>query len=106
MYTQLSIEDYQEQFANNADADYVLIDVREEEEFEAGHLPGAILLPLGEIQFRMDEVDEEKPVVLVCRTGVRSDMAAQLLFANGYDNIYNLMEGTMGWVNRGLPIER
>lgn len=105
MIEQLNIEDYQTQFVNNTDADYVLIDVREQHEFVAGHLPGAIHLPLSELNFRMDEVDGDKQIVLVCRTGVRSEMAAQALSANGYDNLYNLLEGTMGWVNRGLSIE-
>src|SRR5688572_29894412 len=105
MYEQLTIENFQEAFVNNGDAEFVLIDVREEDEFAAGHLPGAVNLPLSEFQFRTDEVDEDKPVVLVCRTDNRSEMAAQILTANGYDNVYHLLEGTMGWMRRGLPIE-
>jgi rhodanese-related sulfurtransferase len=105
MYEELTIEDYQEQFANNADADYVLIDVRREDEFEVGHLPGAILLPLDELQWRMDEIDEDKHIVFVCRTGNRSDTAAQILAANGYENVYNLLEGVVGWMRRGYTLE-
>ncbi|MDQ7024144.1 MAG: rhodanese-like domain-containing protein [Anaerolineae bacterium] len=105
MYEQLNIEDYQAHFVNNQDADYVLIDVREQKEFVAGHLPNAIHLPLSELNLRMDEVDKTKHIVLVCHTGVRSEMAAQALSANGYNNLYNLLEGTKGWINRGLSIE-
>ena len=105
MYDQLTIENFQQEFVNNADADYILIDVREIDEFESGHLPGAVNLPLSEFQFRMDEVDEDRTVILVCRTDNRSELAAQMLSANGYDNVYNLLEGTMGWMRRGLPIE-
>ena len=105
MYEQISIDEFQEQFANKGDTDFVLLDVREEDEFVAGHIPGAVNLPLSELQFRMDEVDEEKAVVLVCRTSNRSEMAAQILSANGYDNLYHLVEGTAHWMQRGLPIE-
>jgi rhodanese-related sulfurtransferase len=105
MYERITIDNYQEEFVNNADADFVLIDVREEDEFAAGHLPGAVNLPLSELQFRMDEVDEDKAVVLVCRTNNRSEMAAQILTANGYDNLYQLVEGTASWMRRGLPLE-
>jgi rhodanese-related sulfurtransferase len=105
MYEQLSIENFQEQFVNNADADFVLIDVREVDEFTAGHLPGALNLPLSELQFRMDEIADDKAVVLVCRSGSRSEMAAQTLSANGYGQLYNLLEGTLGWVKRGFPVD-
>jgi rhodanese-related sulfurtransferase len=105
MYEQLNIEDYQAQFVNNQEADYDLIDVREQKEFVAGHLPSAIHLPLSELNLRMDEVDKDKQIVLVCHTGVRSEMAAKALSANGYDKLYNLLEGTKGWVTRGLSIE-
>ena len=105
MYEQITIEEFQNNFVNNADADFVLIDVREEDEYAAGHLPGAINIPLSEFQFRTDEVAEDKAIVLVCRTNNRSEMAAQILTANGYDNLYQLVEGTVVWMRRGLPLE-
>ena len=105
MYEQITIEEFQNDFVNNVDADFVLVDVREEDEFAAGHLPGAVNIPLSEFQFRTDEVDEDKAIVLVCRTSNRSEMATQMLAANGYDNLYHLLEGTLGWMKRGLPLE-
>jgi rhodanese-related sulfurtransferase len=105
MYEQITIEEFQNNFVNNADADFVLVDVREEDEFAAGHLPGAVNIPLSEFQFRTDEVDEDRAIVLVCRTSNRSEMATQILASNGYDNLYHLLEGTVGWMRRGLPLE-
>jgi rhodanese-related sulfurtransferase len=105
MYEQITIEEFQNDFVNNADADFVLVDVREEDEFAAGHLPGAVNIPLSEFQFRTDEVDEDRAIVLVCRTSNRSEMATQILASNGYDNLYHLLEGTVGWMRRGLPLE-
>ena len=105
MYEDLTIEDYQEQFASNGSADYLLLDVREVDEFAEARIPGAVNLPLSELQLRLDEVDDTRPIVLVCRTGVRSAMAAQFMIANGYDELYNLRDGTKGWAERGLPLE-
>lgn len=105
MYQDLTIEAYQEQFINNGTGDYILLDVREVDEFVQARIPGAVNLPLSELQMRIDEVDDSLPIVLVCRTGVRSVMAAQFMAANGFPDLYNLLDGTMGWAERGLPLE-
>lgn len=105
MYDDLTIEEYQKQFADNGDSEYLLLDVREVDEFVDVRLPGAVNLPLSELQMRMDEIDDSKPIVLVCRTGNRSAMAAQFMAANGYSELYNLVDGTKGWMERGLPVE-
>lgn len=101
----LTIEEYREQF-DNSDTDYLLLDVREVDEFVQARLPKTINIPMSEFQFRIDEVPEDKPIILVCRTGVRSMSVAQFLHASGYENLYNLEEGTLGWVQRGLPYEK
>jgi rhodanese-related sulfurtransferase len=99
MTQDINIESYLEQF--KADDDFQLIDVREVDEYEEIHMPNAINIPLSEFQFRMDEIAENKPVILVCRTGNRSAMAGDMLSANGYDEVYNLLEGIVGWMRRG-----
>ena len=78
MYTDISSEDYREQFASGARQ---FIDVREEDEHAEVHIPGTINIPLSEFPARFDEIDEEAPVVLVCNTGVRSSQAALFLAA-------------------------
>lgn len=105
MHQDLDIQAFQEQFANNPTADYVLVDVREVEEFEQGHILGAINIPLNSVPERMAEITTEKPVVIVCARGSRSEMAAEYLTGHGYRDLYNLVGGTLGWMMRGLPME-
>ena len=69
-----------------------------------GRIPGAKHLPLGELAGRVDEIDQEQPVVLYCRGGNRSTMATEALAAEGYDAV-KLSEGIVGWVDAGLALE-
>lgn len=107
MYTDISSEDYRDQFASGEGGECQFIDVREEEEHAEVHIPGAINIPLSEFPARMDEISEDAPVVLVCNTGVRSSQAALFLSGMGYDPdlIYNLEDGTKGWMKKGYAIE-
>lgn len=102
MLQDISIEEYNEQFKEGGD--FQLIDVREEHEFEEVRIPYAINIPLSEFQFRMDEIAEDKPAIIVCRTGNRSMMAGDMLIANGYGEVYNLLEGIVGWMRRGHDV--
>ncbi|WP_076557066.1 sulfurtransferase TusA family protein [Salimicrobium flavidum] len=77
--------------------DAVVVDVRESAEYAFGHIPGAVSVPLGELDERMNEIDASKEVYVVCRTGNRSDMAAQKLAENGYDKVYNVIPGMSDW---------
>ena len=105
MYSDISSEDYKEQFVSGDSGDYQFIDVREEEEHAEGHIPGVVNIPLSEFMARVDEISEDMPVVLVCNTGVRSAQAAMYLASMGYDQLYNLEEGTKGWMKKGYPVE-
>ncbi len=105
MYTDISSEDYREQFASGAGGDYQFIDVREDEEHAEVHIPGTINIPLSEFPARLDEISEDTPVILVCNTGVRSSQAALFLAGMGYDQLYNLEDGTKGWMKKGYAIE-
>ena len=80
-----------------------LLDVREPEEFAAGHAPGARSVPLGQLGQRLDELTGSHTVVCVCRSGSRSATAAEALVAAGYDAI-NLVGGMLAWAAEGLPI--
>lgn len=103
-YKEIDIDAYNEQFANNND--YQLIDVREVDEYEEGRLPGAVNIPLSEFQVRYDEISEDQTVVLVCARGGRSAKASDFLIANGYEDVYNLDGGTLGWMSQGNPVEK
>jgi len=81
-----------------------LVDVRAEHEWDAGRIAGASHLPLAELSERVGELDKERPVVLYCRGGNRSTMAAEALAAEGFDAV-KLSEGIVGWAGAGLPLE-
>ena len=80
-----------------------LIDVRADHEWQAGHLPGATHVPLDELPERTGEIDKERPVLLYCRGGNRSTMAAAALADAGYDAA-KLSEGIVGWDEADLPL--
>jgi rhodanese-related sulfurtransferase len=80
-----------------------LLDVREPDEWTAGHAPGATHVPLGELSARVDEVPKDRPIVAVCRVGGRSGKAAQALAASGYD-VVNLDGGMQAWDAAGQPV--
>jgi rhodanese-related sulfurtransferase len=81
-----------------------LIDVRADHEWETGHLPGAVHIPLAELAGRVAEVDKDRPVILYCRGGNRSSMATTALAEAGYDAA-KLTDGAVGWEEEGLPFE-
>jgi rhodanese-related sulfurtransferase len=81
-----------------------LLDVRADHEWEAGRIAGATHLPLAELAERTGEIDRERPVILYCRGGNRSTMAAAALAEAGYDAM-KLEEGIVGWDEEGLPLE-
>ncbi|MEX0973693.1 MAG: rhodanese-like domain-containing protein [Solirubrobacterales bacterium] len=86
------------------DAGAQLVDVRAPHEWEAGRIAGATHLPLAELAGRTGEIDRERPVVLYCRGGNRSAMAAEALAAADFDAV-KLDGGIVGWSGAGLPLE-
>ncbi len=107
MVQEIDITQYRQTFSEDESADVQLIDVREVEEFAEGHIPGAVNIPLSQFQSRFSEIENKGAIVLVCAAGGRSAMAADYMAAHGYDSdrLYNLVDGTMGWMMRGLPLE-
>ena len=84
----------------------LVLDVREAWEFAQGHVPGAQLISLGELVERVGELDAATPVAVICATGSRSQSAAALLGQKGFETVYNVVGGTMRWMQSGLPLER
>lgn len=74
-----------------------IIDVREPEEVAMGMIRGARHIPLGELPYRMKEIDPDTEAVLVCKIGYRSRIACQYLMAQGYTNVKNLLGGMLAW---------
>lgn len=94
--------EYQARFG--AHADHILIDVRTPEEFASGHIPGAVNISFDELAQRLNEIPQDKPVVLYCGSGNRSNQAAQILERAGYTQIYDL-GGIITWVQQGYPVQ-
>lgn len=90
----------------DADNSPLVVDVREGWEYAQGHVPGAKLMPLGELSRRAEELNPQQPVAVICASGGRSQSAAALLGQRGFETVYNVVGGTSGWVQRGLPVER
>lgn len=83
-----------------------IVDVREPWEYKQGHVPGAILMPLGQLASRLTELDPEHPVAVICASGNRSQSAAALLGQKGFKTVYNVLGGTGAWIRSGLEVER
>jgi glyoxylase-like metal-dependent hydrolase (beta-lactamase superfamily II)/rhodanese-related sulfurtransferase len=90
---------------DNGDRPLVL-DVREPWEYAQGHIPGAVLAPLGQLAQHVAQLDRQRPTAVVCASGNRSQSAAALLGQQGFKRIYNLAPGMHGWQSAGLEIER
>jgi rhodanese-related sulfurtransferase len=86
--------------------DTVLLDVRTPDEYRQAHLRGALLIPLGELQSRVQEIPRNRPVLVYCAVGARSVSAAAFLASKGYREIYHMSDGLVGWYKNGFPLER
>jgi rhodanese-related sulfurtransferase len=81
-----------------------LLDVREPDEWAAGHAPGAHHMPMMEVPARMAEVPTDADVVVVCRSGGRSGQVTSYLMGNGWDNVRNLEGGMQSWAAAGRDL--
>jgi len=86
----------------------LVIDVRQGGEYHIGHIPGAINIPRGLLEFRITHVtkDPMRPILVYCLTGGRAALAVKSLERMGYKKIYNLKGGFKGWQKAGLPVSR
>jgi phage shock protein E len=86
--------------------DVVILDVREDFEYNDGHIPGATLVPLGQIPNRLTEIPKDKMVIAVCRSGNRSGQATDFLRQQGFENVHNMTGGMKAWSQAGYQIEK
>lgn len=91
---EISVQEVQQRLENGEQLN--LIDVREVAEVNEGHIPGIINIPLGLLEFRMHELDKNKPYIMVCRSSARSGQATAFLTAQGY-NATNMVGGMLAW---------
>src|SRR6266571_3115481 len=100
---EVSVHDVQENL--NPANGFTLLDVRELDEWEQGHLDKAIFLPRGFLEVKADKTltDKSEPIVVYCAGGVRSALAAKTLQELGYSRVYSMRGGFSEWKNNGLP---
>ncbi len=83
--------------------DFVLLDVREPDEFEVSRIPGSILIPLGDVPNRLNELNPSTKTVVHCRSGMRSAKACEILIAAGFGDVSNLKGGILDWMQSEQP---
>ncbi len=86
----------------------LVLDVRDEAEYAAGHLPRSRHIPVRELANRLDEISKfkEKPVIVTCRSGPRAGAACRFLKRSGFKSVYQLRGGINAWQQASLPIEK
>lgn len=92
--------------AELAAAPGLLVDVREQNEWVAGHAVGALHIPLGRLASRAADLPTDRAVFLICAHGNRSKVATQLLQRAGFERVVNVRGGTAAWMRAGLPMTR
>jgi rhodanese-related sulfurtransferase len=102
-YHRVTVAEAKEMLSNGAH----VIDVREMHEYQAGHIPGAPLIPVGSVFARREQLPKEGKVIFVCAVGQRSALACEMAAAAGLapERLYNLEGGTEAWVKAGEPVE-
>lgn len=101
-YQRISIEEAAEMYEL---IDSAVVDVRREDEYETGHVKGALFIPVDDVLARVEELPKDKKLLFICAAGVRSGLACEMAAAMGLDtdNLYNIEEGTAAWMEKGKP---
>ncbi len=86
--------------------DVVVLDVREQWEYDEGHIPGVVHIPMNNIPMVLDQIPTDKTVIVTCRSGNRSDQVTAYLRQNGFDKVHNMSGGILSWQAAGLPVEK
>lgn len=86
--------------------DVVVLDVREQSEYDEGHIPGVTLIPMGEVANRLAEIPTDKEVIVTCRSGNRSSQITDFLRQQGFDNVHNMDGGILAWEAAGYDVEQ
>jgi phage shock protein E len=100
-FTRLSVGEGREMMSRD---NVAVIDVREPQEYNAGHMPEARLIPVASVFARRGELPVDKDIVFVCGVGQRSALACEMAAAAGLTRLFNLEGGTEAWINAGYPV--
>jgi len=81
-----------------------ILDVRTQEEYDAGHIKGSTLIPVQELDKRLNEIPKDRKILVYCRTGHRSTQASEILVNNGFKEVYNMKGGIEEWIKAGYGV--
>jgi rhodanese-related sulfurtransferase len=94
-----------EEAANMRDSGALMLDVREQSEWDEYHMPGARLIPLGQLESRLSDLPKDQDIVVVCRSGNRSATGRDVLLQNGFTRVTSMAGGMKDWQASGLPTQ-
>ncbi|MGB8216719.1 MAG: rhodanese-like domain-containing protein [Candidatus Methanoperedens sp.] len=100
-YTDVSVQQAKEMIDSG---EVFILDVRTQEEFDAGHINNSTLIPVQVLDKRLNELPRDKNILVYCMTGGRSAQASQILVNNGFKEIYNMKGGITDWTNAGYDV--
>lgn len=83
----------------------LLLDVREQDEYDRTHVSGSALIPLGALSSRAQDLPRDRLIIVMCQSGVRSAQGREILRSLGYSRVTSLSGGIQAWINSGLPVE-
>ncbi len=102
-FARINVDEGREMMSRNSVA---VIDVREPNEYNAGHVPNAKLIPVSTVFARRNEIPGDKDIIFVCQVGQRSALACEMAAAAGFTRLFNLEGGTEAWMKAGNPVEK
>ena len=85
--------------------DVIVLDVREQWEYDEGHIPGVIHMPMNDVSANLDQIPTDQTIIVSCRSGNRSGQVTNFLREQGYENVHNMEGGIVAWERAGLPVE-
>ncbi|MBK9052103.1 MAG: rhodanese-like domain-containing protein [Chloroflexi bacterium] len=88
------------------DANVFVLDVREQFEYDEGHISGVTLIPMDEVPNRLSEIPTDQQVIVTCRSGNRSGQVTDFLREQGFTNVHNMEGGINAWSSAGFPVEQ
>ena len=93
----MNVDQAKEWFIGNKGSEFIILDVRQPEEYRSGHLPGAVFIPLPDLMNKVGGLDHAKPIIAYCRSGNRSRAAAAFLLIYGFSKVYSMDGGITAW---------